>query len=227
MKKTLLTLVTFFILSTTIVDAKNNTIYVTDNARFMLRSLPVTNSKIIKMLPSGAELTVLKQDKSTGFSHVRTSKNRKGYILTTNTINKPISKWYLDRAIKKLDSMQQEKDLLKEQLSQLQTKKSIPTGSNPTLILENKNLSKKLANLSKTSADATHIKQQRDHLQERFITIERSFEQMKRENQILKDSTQQDWFLYGGFLSLLGVILGILLPKLSRRNRHSSSWNTL
>jgi len=38
-------------------------------------------------------------------------------------------------------------------------------------------------------------------------------QQYKLENQVLKDTASQDWFLYGGILSLVGVLLGFILLK--------------
>ena len=67
------------------------------------------------------------------------------------------------------------------------------------------------------------MKQQRDQLQELVISNERELQQLKRENQALADSSNQNWFLYGGGLSLFGVLLGFILPKLSWRRR-SSGW---
>jgi SH3 domain protein len=68
------------------------------------------------------------------------------------------------------------------------------------------------------------LKNERDQLQERVVNVERDLEQFKLENQSLKDSTKQDWFLYGGLLALFGVILGFVLPKLSWRRK--SSWDS-
>jgi SH3 domain protein len=57
------------------------------------------------------------------------------------------------------------------------------------------------------------------------VTIERELQQYKRDNQALTDSSNQDWFLYGGGLALFGVLLGFILPKLSLRRR-SSGWDS-
>ena len=69
------------------------------------------------------------------------------------------------------------------------------------------------------------LKQQRDQLQERVVNVERELQQIKRENQALQDTTNQDWFLYGGILSFIGIFLGLLLPKISW-HRKTSNWDT-
>lgn len=223
MKNILLPFITLLLIS---ITANANTIYVTDDAKYTLRRSESTNSKILKMLPSGAALTVLSEDPKTGYSRVRTSEGVEGFIVTRYTLSHPISKWYLDRARKKLDSMQQEKDLLNEELTQLKSSNNLTESSSQSLSQENDKLNKELIEIRKTAANAIQTRRQRDQLQERFISVERELQQIKRKNQTLEDSTNQDWFLYGGFLSLLGVVLGIILPKLSWQRKRSSSWDT-
>ena len=82
-----------------------------------------------------------------------------------------------------------------------------------------------MENLKQTATNAIQLKQQRDQLQERVVNNERELQQIKREKQALEDSTKQDWFLYGGMLSFIGIFLGLLLPKLSWK-RKTSNWDT-
>ncbi len=105
-------------------------------------------------------------------------------------------------------------------------------GQRPALVLNKKQpplerdkLSRELNELKKISGGAVQLKNERDELQERFVTVERDLQQMKLENQALLDTANQDWFLYGGMLALVGVLLGFILPKLSwKRNR--GGWDT-
>nr|WP_305907423.1 TIGR04211 family SH3 domain-containing protein [Methylomarinum sp. Ch1-1]MDP4520173.1 TIGR04211 family SH3 domain-containing protein [Methylomarinum sp. Ch1-1] len=177
------------------------------------------------MLPSGTPLTVLEENSESGYSKVRTNGGVEGYILTRHTSPKPISRWYLDRANKKLAELQEENKLFKEELEQLKGNNTQALSSNQTLTQERDRLSNELNDLKQTAANAVQLKHQRDQLQERVISVERELQQVKRENQALVDSTNQDWFLYGGLLALFGVILGFILPKLSWR-RKTSNWDT-
>ena len=85
-------------------------------------------------------------------------------------------------------------------------------------------LNRELTELKKTASNAVQIKNERDSLQERVVNVERDLQQLKLENQALKDSANQDWFLYGGGLALAGVLLGFIIPKIScgRRNTWGS-----
>ena len=68
------------------------------------------------------------------------------------------------------------------------------------------------------------IREERDFLLGRVVTNERELETLRRENDMLKNSNAQDWFLTGPGVLLLGLILGFLLPKLGWRKK--SSWQS-
>lgn len=222
MKKILTAFFTLLCISTA-VNAK--TVYVTDTIKYTLRSSESNRSKILRMLPSGTALTIVSENQGSGYSKVRTGSGLEGFILTRHTLNKPISKWYLNKANKKLETLQQKFDLAKKELDQLKGNNNQALTSNKSLTKERDKLGKELNELRQTAANAVQLKHQRDQLQERVISVERELQQVKRENQTLEDSTNQDWFLYGGILSLFGVILGFILPKLSWR-RKTSNWDT-
>ena len=192
--------------------ANARTAYVTDNSEFTLRSSESEHSKIVKMLTSGTPLTVLEQNSETGYSYVQTSNGTEGFILSRFLSNEPVSRTQLEAAGKKLEALQEENKQLKALLSNSQD-----------ISKERDKLNLELTELQQTASNAIQLKQERDQLQERVISNERELQQLKRENQALTDSSNQDWFLYGGGLSLFGVMLGFILPKLSWRRR-SNSW---
>ncbi len=215
-------LIALFLVS---ASASATTVYVTDDIKFTLRSTENSRAKILKMLSSGTPLTVIEVNEATGYTKVRTNSGIEGYILTRHTQSKPISRWYLDRTNAKLEELQKENGRLKQELQQIKGDNTQAIGNNQTLTEERDQLSNELNELKQTAANAVQLKHQRDQLQERVISVERELQQIKRENQALEDSTNQDWFLYGGALSLFGVILGFILPKLSWR-RKTSNWDT-
>ncbi len=205
--------------------AHAETIYVTDNLKMILRNGESTRHKIIKMLPSGTPLTVLKKNPATGYTKVRLSNGTEGYILTRYTQDKPISSWYLKKARKKLEFLQAENATMKAQLEKLSSNNNQAVTENKSLLQERDQLSKELNDLRQTAANAIQLKNQRDQLQERVITVERENQQLKRQKQALEDSTNQDWFLYGGILAFTGIFLGLIIPKI-RWQRKTSNWDT-
>ncbi len=220
--KKITALLTLLIIS---LSAQAQTIYITDSATYTLRSIESNNGRILRMLPSGTALTVISVNKENGYSKVQTSDGTEGYVLSRFTLNQPINRWFLNKANKKLKILQQALDQTEHELSQLKDHNTETLSSNQSLNKERDTLSKDLHDLRLTASNAVQLKHQRDQLQERVISVERELQQVKRQNQTLEDSTNQDWFLYGGILSLIGVILGFILPKLSWR-RKTSNWDT-
>jgi len=220
--KILISLIAFICMSSSL-HAK--TVYVTDSMKYTLRSSESNRSKILKMVPSGTALTVISENNNTHYSNVRTNSGVEGYILTRHTLKTPISRWYLNKANKKLESLQQEFELTKQQLDQLKGNNNETLSSNQSLSKERDQLSKELNDLRQTAANAVQLKHDRDQSRKKIISLSNELKEVSHENQMLKDSANQDWFLYGGILSLFGVILGFILPKLSWR-RKTSNWDT-
>lgn len=214
-------LVYAFILSTIVINAAQaKTVYVTDDLELTLRVAENERSKILRMLRSGTPLTLI-EDRGNGYSYVKTSNGVEGFFLTRFLKTSPPNSHLLEQANNKIEQLQNENAGLKSELTSLQE----TVKSSETLMAERNQLMMELAEIKQISSSAIDIKNQRDQFQERVVSAERELQQIKRENQALRDSAHQDWFLYGGILALGGVLLGFLLPKL-RLGRRASSWDT-
>ncbi len=204
--------------------ATAETVYVTDRLDITLRSQENNRSKILKMLPAGTPLTVIEK-KPSGYTEVRLNNGIQGYILTRHTLNHPTHSWYLKKAEKELEELRIENARVTEEISLLKGDHSKNSSENLSLIDERNHLRQELNSLRQTSAQAVQIKLQRDELKERVINVERELQQTKLEKQALEDSTNQDWFLYGGILAFAGIFLGLLIPKIGW-NRKTSNWDS-
>lgn len=219
----------FFYLVLTLLSCNSvfaETVYVSDSMKFTLRSGESTSHKIVKMLPSGAKLTLLDVNKATGYSKVKTAAGVVGYLSTRFTQSKPISSWYLKKANQQLGLLQSENKQMKLSLAELQQNNSSASSSNTGLTKERDQLSTELNDLRQTASNAIQLKRQRNELQERVVNVERELQQLKREKQALEESTSQDWFLYGGILSFLGIFFGLLIPKISWQRKSHGNWDT-
>lgn len=148
-----------------------------------------------------------------------------GFFATRNTMLEPPNRSQLETTTKNLTSLQTENDTLKEELAKVQASITPGTTLEHSLEGERDRLDRELTELKKTAANQVQIKDERDKLQEDIVNVKRELEQLKLENNALKDGANQDWFLYGGILSLAGVFLGFILPKLGWRSK--SGWDRL
>ncbi|MDO9105175.1 MAG: TIGR04211 family SH3 domain-containing protein [Methylovulum sp.] len=221
MKKILLS---FVILWAGFATVQAETVYVTDNLNLSLRSEASNDAKVLKLLPTGTPLMVMGEKTKSGFTPVRMSNGMEGYIQTRHIQKEPPARDQVEASSKNLKALQTENAALKAELKTVKESITPGTSLEKSLATERDSLSLELGELKKAAAGVIQLKNERDELQERVVNAERELQQLKLENQALKDTTNQDWFLYGGILSLFSVILGFILPKLGWRRK--SSWDS-
>ena len=214
----------FIILIVTFGSAQAETVYVTDNLSLSLKSEESMRSKVLKALPVGTPLTVIKENKKNGFTRVRSDDGMEGYIETRHITKQPPILNQTETSSKILESLQTENTALKAELATVKSAITPGTSLEQSLANERDQLRRELGELKKTAASSIQLKNERDELEERVVNVERDLQQFKLENQALKDTANQDWFLYGGALALIGVLLGFILPKLGWRRK--SSWDS-
>lgn len=199
------------------------TVYVTDNMTFNVKVEEDNASAVLTTVTSGTPLTLLSKKRSSEYAKIRLATGQTGFILNSYLIPQPVNKWYLEKVTAELEDLKQEHEKTEQELATI--KKRGATAITETLTKERDKLAAELNQLRLVSTDAVEVKKQRDILQEDFIRVNKEFEQIKLEKKTLETNANQDWFMYGGLLSLCGVLLGYILPKLSWRKK-SHNWDT-
>lgn len=200
------------------------TLYVTDNLDIMVRSGKSSTHRIIGTLKSGKPVTILSKDAASGYSNVKYGNNRQGWVLTRLLSRSKAAKTRLASAEFALGKLQASHKITLAELQTLKGLKSDLNSQAADLQKQNSTATRELEKLKKTSANAVQTLQERDQLQQRVVTIERELGALKRENNVLKNNSAQDWFLVGAGVLFLGLLLGFLLPKISWRKK--SSWSS-
>jgi SH3 domain protein len=195
--------------------------FVTDKLEVQLRKGPSLQHKIVKMVASGTPLTILQQDPVTGYSRVALDSGVQGWILTRYLTKQPPAIAASGENDKRVAELLEENRLLKEQIRYSKLK---PDDAAQLLNEETKRLTTELNAVRQTAANALQIQAERDQLQERVIKLERELDSAKRGQQALKDSQKQDWFLIGAGVLFGGILLGVVLPRISWRKK--SSWDS-
>jgi SH3 domain protein len=203
-----------------VANAQSDIVYVADDYNLTLWSSPNYSGKI-KALPTGTPLTLLGEMTHTGFVKVRLIDGTEGFIKAKYTKKEAPEHDRDDIAARNIAALQSESAKLQLELKAAKEVITPGTTLEQSLATERDKLSRELNELKKISGSAVQLKNERDELQERFVSVERDLQQVKLENQALQDTANQDWFLYGGILALVGVILGFILPKLSWRRKNS------
>lgn len=200
-------------------------VFVTDKLQVNIRSGQGTDFKIVNRLSSGASMTRLENNPTTGYSKVRMKNGQVGWILTRFLSEKPVARWLLNSATEKLNRIEEENGLLKQNLEALRAESTQTEVNNKALGKRSEQLKQEVENIRKTAGSALSIQRQRDQLQERVIGLERELQKMRRDKESLEDSTSQDWFMIGAAVLFAGVVVGLILPRISWR-RKTSSWDS-
>lgn len=218
MKKLFILLALVFALAT---PALAQTLYVTDKLEVPLRAGTSTRYKIVRMLESGDSVQILKHDKESGHSQVRTADGSTGWILTRYLMDQPAPRERMLRAEKALEPLKTENTQLKERLAALSGTQQEADTRYSKLQQENQRLSQELAQIHKTAANAITIDQRNRELEKQMVDMERELQLVEQENQSLSDGNAQTWFLRGAGVLLLGGFLGLIIPRVRwhKRNR--------
>ncbi len=106
----------------------------------------------------------------------------------------------------------------------LQNEKKSVEQERASLAGEHRNVSQELAEIKRTASSALAIDSENKELKSRVVSLERKLQTVHQENEVLKDRTARDWFMVGSAVVLLGIIVGLIIPRI--RWRKKSSWDT-
>ena len=217
----LLTLVCSTCLVTGLARAETN--YVSDQLEVTLRSGKSTSHSILRMLRSGTPVEVLEQDKESGYSLIR-AQGKEGWVLTRYLMKGPVPRDQLADAEKKLAELELENRKMMTTMQALQDEKGEIEKASSSVDADYRKVSQELAEIKRTASSALAIDSENKELKSRLVSLERNLQTLQQENENLKDRTARDWFMLGAGVLLIGILVGLIIPRI--RWRKKSSWDT-
>lgn len=205
--------------------ALGQTRYVSDQLEVPLRSGTSTQHRIIRMLPSGTPLEVLEVNQTEGYSRVRAPDGAEGWILSRLLMDIPSARDRLARAEKELAELKAAERERLANLDNLKSEKGSLEDKLSALLEENSQLKQELAEIRRTASSSLAIAEENKELKNRMLQMEREQQRLAQENEALSDRTKRDWFMVGAGVIIVGIILGLILPRIRVKKR--SSWDTL
>jgi len=205
-------------------NAVAETLYVSDTLEITMRSGKGTNFGITRMLRSGTPLEVLATDKKSGYTKVRTKSGKEGWVLSRFLMNGQAARDRLATAEKNLAELELENRKLTTAMTALTEEKSGLENNLQELEGQSRGVSQELSEIRRTASSALAIDSENKDLKGRMVSLERQLQTVQQENETLKDRTARDWFMVGAAVVLLGIIVGLIIPKI--RFRKKSSWDT-
>ena len=203
-------------------NTQAQTRYVTDSFEVMMRTGPSVKKKIIKVLKSGEALQVIEANSGNDYSKVKVANgSTTGYVLTRYLNREESAKnrvIYLEGVLEKLKSKPEE----------LQSLLASSQEQNQALLTENTELSaglkattKELKEIKKISRDAINLSDRNKRLESEAQELLLQLDDVRIQNQALKDNADYVKNLTMAGVLLLGLFLGWVLSRQGKQRRNS------
>lgn len=196
--------------------------WVSDEFEIMLRSGPSTSNAIQLMVGSGMQLEVLERDAESGYSRVRTPGGTEGWVLTRYLMNERSAREQMETLTSDLTNANTRGTSLGSQLTAIKGEYESANRRIDTLEREKAAAEKELAEIRRTAANVLGINEQNKSLMDELATAQIRADTLEQENRQLSSQTTRYWFMSGALVLLVGIILGIWLPRIrwQRRSRY-------
>ncbi|MDX7990524.1 SH3 domain-containing protein [Xenorhabdus sp. Reich] len=178
--------------------------YVSDELSAYIRSGPSIQNRITGSLNSGEEVILLSQKSENGFLQIKDRKGRASWILSSELSAIPSLR-------ERIPAMEEKIKTLTSNLANIDD-----TWNKRTAELQNK-----VANSDKILND---LKKENARLQSKLTVAEKKVEIA---NLQLDDKQREiilQWFMYGGGVAGIGLILGLVLPHIIPRRKKKDRW---
>lgn len=204
------------------IQAAAEPAWVSDQFEVMLRTGPSTTNAIERMLPSGTSLEVLERDNEAGYARVRTAAGTEGWVLTRYLMAEPSARQQLIRLTGQLTNANAEGSSLTSQLGAIRGEVNTATKRIATLEREKRQSEQELADIKRTAANVLSINRQNKDLRDQLASAEIQVATLEQQNRELSGETTRFWFMTGAFVLVVGIIVGIWLPRIrwQRRSRY-------
>ncbi len=206
-------LLTLMLAVATAAAAETN--YVDDTLVITLRTGQGNAYQILRTLNSGTALEILgREDK---YAHVRTPDGTEGWVLTQYLTPQPIARDRLIQAEQKLARFETENQQLKKDLATLRSEKRSVEGDHKQIAGTAEKLQAELERMKTVAARPMELEKQNQEMRQRLQELELHANIVSEENTALRDRANRDWFLAGAGVLFGGLLLGLVLPKLRKR----------
>ena len=198
--------------------------YVTDVFEVTVRSGTSTANSIVRLLPSGAAVTVLDSEQTSQYSFVETEDGLQGYVLSRYLVDSPVAKEILQDLRVKYEQQQSLLDEQRIEIGQLKQSLQQEQTDSESLKTTLRASEEELSEVRDAAQNALNILEQNKRLQTVVDQLRKEKTVLSDTNAELSDSSQIDWFVRGAAVSLIAFIIGILVTKI--RWRKQDSWGS-
>jgi SH3 domain protein len=188
--------------------------YITDQTHIVMRAGEGPTEQMLRMIPAGEKVDLISSNSETGYSKIRDSKDHIGFVLTDQLMKTPGARARLSDVEKRYKVLKQKMKRSSKPYKELQQKHKELLAEHEKLKSSKESLDSKLQERTLTSEQMARISEERKELRKKLASQTWEMENLKQEYQEYKNDRNQYWFLIGGGVALLGILIGIILPRL-------------
>jgi len=193
--------------------------WVSDRFEITLRSGPSTSNAIQLMVGSGMQLEVLERDSESGYSRVQTPGGTEGWVLTRYLMNERSAREQLEALSSDLTDANSRGSSLGSQLGAIKAEYDSANRRIESLERDKAAAEEELAEIRRTAANVLSINEQNKSLLDQLAAAQIRADTLEQENRQLSSQTTRFWFMSGALVLLVGIILGIWLPRIRWQRR--------
>lgn len=196
--------------------------WVSDEFEVTLRTGPSMSNTIELMVPSGTQLQILEEVPESGYTRVRTGGGTEGWVLTRYLMGEPSAREQLETLSRQLIDANEEGASMDAQLGAIRNEYDAANRMIRGLEGDNAELQGQLQDISSRAANTLAIDRQNQELQQKLTDAEIRISLLEQEKDRLASQSNRNWFITGSAVLIVGVLLGLVLPrmKFQRRSRY-------
>lgn len=197
--------------------------WVTDEFEVMMRTGKSNSQSIVRQLKSGTKVEILAEDKAAGYAQVRIESGAEGWVLSRYLKRGPTARLLLPDTEARLNKSEAKTAELKKEISELKRERQKLQNQVAELQSSGSSVQQQLDRVTKLSAGTIQVDDQNRQLKKRLVESDQQMELFEAENKRLGSRSNREWFLVGGAVLMLGLMLGLILPRISWKKK--SSWS--
>ena len=193
-------------------------VYITDQIDIPIRSDQNFGNNIIRVLPSGTELSLL-QSTEDGWAQIQFD-DTIGWIKSFYLSKDPPAR----EELKKLTRIFNTNKLLITKLTSekevLESEISLLKDENTDLSIQSSKSQAEKEHIEKIYQDALKLEHENEkHIQEK-LQLKAELQLADNNTQIQKDTSSRNWFIVGAIVLFFGMIIGFIVPGILNRKRY-------
>jgi SH3 domain protein len=202
-----------------VVPVEAATMYVSDALTVPMRRGPSTGHKIIRAaLPAGTALDVITEDKAAGFTQVRLASGEEGWVPTQYITAQPIARDQLAAAQRRVQTLEAELKSLRQNFQETRGAKTSLESRSADLDKQTRQLQTELADLRRVSATSIAQYEENKVLKAENAELKTRTTDLSARVQRLERSELVRFFLFGGALVVIGLVIGVVIKSRPKRS---------